>query len=314
MSRSYGFELSRLQRSVLDIISGFPGYSTIVSSSTKSSNPTGVSPILPQTRFLASSSTKKSVGSVTRLRLINADTDEAMAAYDPLLGRVTIDLDTLPTDNLNIEAVAQGRVQSLAWRIDNVIRVEQTPLWSLCGNTGLDFYACASLKNGFNATIQAIPYSGKNAAGVAGQVVSVDLALFRTSTSPFEMTLTLIDAHADSKIGPLLNNTIIDLAQTPDVNVRANVESSALIASVQFGLDGRIWRIENESPYTFWARTISLGHHQWVVTPWLPWHLAQRMRKAHCDRSCRYRSALTTRAPFRCCRGQRRVQRQPQTQ
>jgi hypothetical protein len=28
MSRSYGFELSRLQRSVLDIISGFPGYST----------------------------------------------------------------------------------------------------------------------------------------------------------------------------------------------------------------------------------------------------------------------------------------------
>jgi hypothetical protein len=28
MGESYGFELSRLQRSVLDMISGFPGYST----------------------------------------------------------------------------------------------------------------------------------------------------------------------------------------------------------------------------------------------------------------------------------------------
>jgi hypothetical protein len=29
MGESYGLELSRLQRSVLDMISGFPGYSTI---------------------------------------------------------------------------------------------------------------------------------------------------------------------------------------------------------------------------------------------------------------------------------------------
>jgi hypothetical protein len=162
------------------------------------------------------------VGNITKLRLINADTNQAIAAYDPLIGKVAIDLDTLPTFNLNMEAITVGRVGSVVWFLDKIIRVEQTPLWSFCGNSGLDFYACASLKNGFNATIKAIPYSGTNATGLAGPGFAIDLALFRNAVNPsITMSLTLINADTGSEIGPLLNNTIIDLAQTPNINVRA---------------------------------------------------------------------------------------------
>jgi hypothetical protein len=200
------------------------------------------------------------VGNITKLRLINADTNQAIATYSyPLSvnGNVvvvaSIDLDTLPTLHLNLEAITVGTVRSVVWFADGaVVRVEQTPLWSFCGNNGLDFYTCASLKNGYNSTIQAVPYSGKNATGIAGQVVSIDLALFRNAVNPsVTMNLTLMNADTGSEIGTLLNTTIIDIAQTPNINVRANVEPSVLIASVHFALDGQLWRVEHQAPYAF---------------------------------------------------------------
>jgi hypothetical protein len=204
-------------------------------------------------RTATSSRSRPVGGTITKLRLTNADTNQAIAAYDPLMNKAAIDLDTLPTLNLNMEAIAVGTVRSVVWFVDKtIVRVEQTLPWSFCGNSGLDFFACASLQNGFNATIQAIPYSGTNATGIAGPGVAIDLALFRTSPNrPVTVSLTLINADTGSEIGPLFNNTIIDLAQTPNINVRANVEPSSLVASVQFGLDGKMVRMEHQAPFAF---------------------------------------------------------------
>jgi hypothetical protein len=198
--------------------------------------------------------TETSVGTILNLRLINADTDQAISAHDPLSSKATIDVSTLPTVNLSIEAITDGTVGSIQWSYDDVTRVDRTSPWSLCGNSGSDFFTCAKLKIGFNSTVKAIPYSGKDGTGVAGKAVSIDLALFKTNLNPpVSMSLTLINADTDTEIGPLLDDTVIDISLTPNVNVRANVEPSVLISSVQFGLNGQTGRTDNFSPYSFYG-------------------------------------------------------------
>jgi hypothetical protein len=205
------------------------------------------------------------VGSVTKLCLINADTNLAISTYDPLVGKVAIDLDTLPTANFSIEAITGGTVSSLIWFYSGALRLESTPPWSFCGNNGPDFYACSRLKNGFNSTITAIPYAGKNATGVAGAGVTIDLMLFKTIVQPpVYMKLYLINADTGSDIGRLINTTVINVAETPNVNIRATVVPSELVASVKFGLNGRVERIENVAPYAFY------GNHGPDYAAWTP--------------------------------------------
>lgn len=61
-------------------------------------------------------------------------------------------------------------------------------------------------------------------------------------------SLTLINATTDEDIGELTNNYTIDLATTGHaLNVRANTEGT--IGSVQFTLDGQVFRTEGVAPY-----------------------------------------------------------------
>jgi hypothetical protein len=205
------------------------------------------------------------VGRVTKLRLINADTNLAISTYDPLVGKVAIDFDNLPTDNISIEAITEGTVSSLVWFYSGTLRRESTPPWSFCGNNGPDFYACSRLKNGFNSTITAIPYAGENATRVAGAGTTIDLMLFKAKIQPpVQMKFYLINADTGSDIGVLLNTTVINVAETPNVNIRADAVPSELVASVKFGFNGRVERIENVAPYAFYG---NLGQ---VYASWTP--------------------------------------------
>jgi hypothetical protein len=129
-------------------------------------------------------STAVAVGAVTKLRLINADTNLPIAGYNPLPAVSRIDLNTLPTPNLSVEALTSGNangtvVASITWRFESIVRTENAAPWAMCLNNGADIYACRRLVVGFNSSISATPFTQGSGRGVSGTTVSIHLSLFR---------------------------------------------------------------------------------------------------------------------------------------
>lgn len=95
-------------------------------------------------------------------------------------------------------------------------------------------------------------------------------------TSYQSARLTLIDAITDREMGPFFNGTEIDLFKNPSVNIRADPDPSFLTGSVVFDYDGKLFRIENDSPYALYGNTGSdyiswtpdIGRHTVVATPY----------------------------------------------
>lgn len=196
---------------------------------------------------------QESVGTVTSLRLINAETDEPVAGYDPLFSTALIDLSKFTVvPNFNIEASVAGSVGSLQWDFNGDIRNEEFAPWALCGNAGPDFKSCDRLKAGTNATIKVTPYSGKSGTGTTGRSFTILVAIINTGGQPAKIpTLTLVNAITDQDIGPLLPGTIVNSAYTPYINIRCDPDPLVEVQSVVFKENGLVYRIENGAPYAF---------------------------------------------------------------
>jgi hypothetical protein len=138
---------------------------------------------------------KPSVGSILKIRLIDSDTNQPIAGYDPLpTTAASIDASTLPTINLAVGAITNGTVASVVWNINTTATgpaskaVNFSPVWVPCGKNGTDIFKCNSIQVGKPVTFQATPYSGKSATGTVGGSVSVSISLYHSNI----LTFTLI--------------------------------------------------------------------------------------------------------------------------
>lgn len=214
-----------------------------------------------------------SVGQIMQLRLIDTNLDQPVPIELKALPAVTmIDLSSISVTNFSVEAITDlttnSVVGSVRWDFLGVSRIENSPRWALCGNKGDDFFSCGDklLANGGGGTIRATPYSGRDGTGVAGASLAIQLVVVKP-TKRHAANLTLIDADTDIDLELMLHNnnknmTVIDLATTPTMNVRAdfdrsilslssNISGDSIIGSVQFLYDGKKFRMENNAPFAF---------------------------------------------------------------
>jgi hypothetical protein len=107
--------------------------------------------------------------SVQSFTLINADTDQPMAGFDPLNSGASINLAGLPTRNLNIRAhTSPSVVGSVRFGYDGNanVRVENGAPYALAGDTSGNYYAWTPATG--SHTLTATPYSASGAGGTAG--------------------------------------------------------------------------------------------------------------------------------------------------
>jgi dipeptidyl aminopeptidase/acylaminoacyl peptidase len=124
--------------------------------------------------------------SVTGLSLINADSDQPIASFDPLSDRAALDLATLPTRNLSIRAnTAPTKVGSVQFTLDGqLIKTENTAPYAIAGdrNSGADYRAWTPALG--NHTLTVTPYSGRNASGTAGASLTINFTFTDGAPAP----------------------------------------------------------------------------------------------------------------------------------
>jgi hypothetical protein len=134
----------------------------------------GISSSSPVSVLVSSTTTP----AIVSFSLINADTKQPIAGFDPLLTQATIDLAKLPTKNLNIRANTNpATVGSVRFGYDGnaSYALENTPTYDLAGNAGWT----PSLGS---HTLTATPYSASNATGTAGKALSISFQVTQSST------------------------------------------------------------------------------------------------------------------------------------
>jgi CubicO group peptidase (beta-lactamase class C family) len=117
---------------------------------------------------------QQQVQQVVSLTLINADTDQSIAGFDPLLDGAALTLSALPTRNLNIRAnTSPATVGSVRFGFDTnaSFRVENSAPYAFAGDTAGDFAPWTPAVG--THTVVATPYTQSGAGGTAGTGVGV---------------------------------------------------------------------------------------------------------------------------------------------
>jgi hypothetical protein len=107
--------------------------------------------------------------SVTTFTLINADTDQPIAGYDPLPSGAVLNLTTLPTRNLNIRAnTSPATVGSVRFALDGIsnFRTESASPYALVGDDNGDYSNWTPALG--RHTLKATPFSKGGATGTMG--------------------------------------------------------------------------------------------------------------------------------------------------
>ena len=131
-------------------------------------------PIAPTATPVAPTNTPVPSGpTVSKLTLINADTDQPIAGFNPLANNATLNLGTLPTRNLNILATTNlSGKGSVRFRLDGATyRMENGAPYALAGNNGADYYSWTPTVGAHTLVVTA--YSDYSGAGTAGPSVTI---------------------------------------------------------------------------------------------------------------------------------------------
>jgi MYXO-CTERM domain-containing protein len=120
---------------------------------------------------------------VTSLTLINADSDQPIGTFDPLLDGDTLNLAFLPTRNLNIRANVAGNAGSVVFGLDGNanFQTESTAPYALAGDTSGDYAAWTPSVG--KHTITATPYDAAGGKGTAGQAYSISFTVSDDATA-----------------------------------------------------------------------------------------------------------------------------------
>lgn len=130
--------------------------------------------------FLLVSGAQATVGTITKLRLMDAVTNQPIAQFDPLTNNAVIDLVKLSSTSFTIEAVTNGRIGSIKFSSGTFVNIENAGRWAMCRNNGNDLFPCKSLVEGFDGTVTATPYSEDNAKGNMGTPFPITFKIIRS--------------------------------------------------------------------------------------------------------------------------------------
>lgn len=112
--------------------------------------------------------------SVQSLTLINAETSQPIAGYNPIAPGATLNLATLPTRKLNVRInTSPATVGSVRTVYNGESRTENAAPYSMAGDTNGAYWAWTPSVG--SLTITATAYSGANASGTAGAPYRLDL-------------------------------------------------------------------------------------------------------------------------------------------
>ncbi len=118
------------------------------------------------------------VQAVTGFTLIDADTDQPVAGFDPLPDGAVLNLATLPSRNLNVRAnTSPSPVGSVRFALDGNAnyRTESAVPYALAGDAAGDY---AAWTPGLGAhSLAATPYDQAGGAGTAGTASTVDFTV-----------------------------------------------------------------------------------------------------------------------------------------
>ncbi len=218
--------------------------------------------------------------SVSSLSLLNGDTGAVISGFATLPSGTTLDLATLPTRNLKIQAnTSPATVGSVRFALDS------NTAYATDSTAPYTFAATWTPSVGSH-TVKATPYTGSGATGTAGTALTVALTVTDSSgnggggdtSGPAVTSLSLMNANTNQAISELQNGMAINLASLPttNLNVRANT-TPATVGSVRFALDGNSnYRTETMPPYAmagdtsgdYWPWTPSVGSHTLTATPY----------------------------------------------
>lgn len=123
--------------------------------------------------------------------LINADTDQPIAAFADLRDGAVLNFSDLPTSRLNIRANVSAGTQSVKFGYDSKsnFRVESGAPFALASNDGADYFAWTPSLG--SHTLVATPYSAKKAGGIAGNARTLKFTVVQSDTwSPHVPSVT----------------------------------------------------------------------------------------------------------------------------
>ena len=212
--------------------------------------------------------------SLDSLTLINADTDQPIAAFDPIPQNATINLYTLPTKNISIRANATA-AGSVRFGVDSNsnVQTESALPYAIAGDTNGDYNAW---NIGLGAhTVTATAFSGSSATGTASATFTRNITIIDEAPPQLAVTkLNLIDASSDTVVKQLTNGTVINKSTLPSFSVQA--VTSGTIGSVIFELNGAVVQTENQPVYSVSGNSgndyndwpISAGSYTLKATPY----------------------------------------------
>ena len=124
--------------------------------------------------------------SVSSLTLVNADTNQPISAYNPLVNGGTINRATLPTQNLTIRAnTSPATVGSVLFDLveSAYLNTVNSSPYDLCGDVSSKPVACSNLGVGLHS-LTTTPYVGSNGSGSAGTSTSISFSMIDPTPTP----------------------------------------------------------------------------------------------------------------------------------
>ncbi|MGB5691451.1 MAG: HYR domain-containing protein [Flavobacteriaceae bacterium] len=214
---------------------------------------------------------------------------------------MTLDLEELTTDSLNIRAIGTEDVESVGFEltgIEEVKRNENLPPYALFGDHGGDYVAHQFLTGSY--MLKATPYALNNLSGEAGESLTVSFAIERMSDdseseipseSDIDMVLfgeddvhnsiervVLVDALNITDIMNIEDGWIIDLLTLAKTRFNIRADTSSDVESVAFDLTGPVHhrRTENVPPFSlfgdwkgnYYSGNLPLGNYRLSITPY----------------------------------------------
>jgi hypothetical protein len=149
-----------------------------------------------------------------------------------------------------------GAVGSVKFEIDGQdVIVENIAPYSLGSNEEYDVTAYRRwlpTKLG-PQKLKATIYPQTHAQGLPVDSLEITISIWETATIPTSPTITsitLINADTDRDVAIMPPQATINWpGKTPSITFRANVFDAPIGASVEFKIDGKLVRIENDAPY-----------------------------------------------------------------
>jgi uncharacterized delta-60 repeat protein len=206
--------------------------------------------------------------SVVKLMLVNADTDQDI---QELKDGDVLDLNGLPTQNLNIRAITNPFIVGSVFFKFNKQSVCENLFPYAIGGDVLGDYNPWTLPVGEHK-LSVTPYSFFGASGHKGLSYNIRFTVKGMAVTK----LILVNADTDKDIMEIKEGALIDMAKlsTRNLNIRA-VVSPENVGSVLFNINGSVV-VENLAPYAIGGNnsndykpyTLPLGSHSLTVTPY----------------------------------------------